>query len=206
MGSNERKERGKEELKRKILDAATEIIVKEGYENLSIRKIAQTIEYSPGNIYHYFKNKAEIISFIVDEGYKKILQSQSRMKIDLINPEKSLVESLKDYINLQMDQPNSFRAILLNDIEGTGEKIGVLEEGISKKRKTFEVMIQVLDLCVQKGIFRPVPLELTAQIIWCATHGLITRLILEKNIPDGQKENLINRHFDVLLKGLMNQE
>ena len=51
MGTKERKERDKLEMQQKILDAARELFMKEGYENVSIRKIAEKIEYSPGTIY-----------------------------------------------------------------------------------------------------------------------------------------------------------
>ncbi|MGL1180856.1 TetR/AcrR family transcriptional regulator, partial [Vibrio parahaemolyticus] len=59
MGINERKEKQKLELKRLILDASMKLFVEEGFENVSIRKIADLIEYSPTTIYLYFKDKNE---------------------------------------------------------------------------------------------------------------------------------------------------
>ncbi|MFX8778120.1 helix-turn-helix domain-containing protein, partial [Acinetobacter baumannii] len=61
MGINERKEKQKLELKRLILDASMKLFVEEGFENVSIRKIADLIEYSPTTIYLYFKDKNEIL-------------------------------------------------------------------------------------------------------------------------------------------------
>ena len=60
MGIAERKEREREEVKDLILNAAREIFLSEGYENTSIRKIATKIEYSPGIIYHHFKDKNDL--------------------------------------------------------------------------------------------------------------------------------------------------
>ena len=45
---------------RAILDAARELFVAEGYHNVSIRKIAEKIEYSPAAIYGYFPSKDDI--------------------------------------------------------------------------------------------------------------------------------------------------
>ena len=57
MGVIERKAREKQELKRQILDAARELFVKHGYESVSMRKIADKIEYSPATIYTYLRTK-----------------------------------------------------------------------------------------------------------------------------------------------------
>ena len=54
MGIKERQERDREAVRRSILDAARELFVAEGFQNVSIRKIAERIEYSPAAIYGYF--------------------------------------------------------------------------------------------------------------------------------------------------------
>lgn len=72
MGIRERRDAEKAEMKKKIMDAAVEIINQEGYENLSIRKIAAKIEYSPTAIYLYYKDKAQIIADMADGLYREI--------------------------------------------------------------------------------------------------------------------------------------
>ncbi len=57
MSTKNRREREREKMRRRILDAAKDLFVKEGFENVSMRRIAGVIEYSPGAIYRYFKNK-----------------------------------------------------------------------------------------------------------------------------------------------------
>ncbi len=52
-----RKQREKEEMRHLILEAAKKIFLTKGYEQASIRNIAEEIEYSPGTIYLYFKEK-----------------------------------------------------------------------------------------------------------------------------------------------------
>jgi AcrR family transcriptional regulator len=60
MGIKERQERDREAVRRGILDAARELFVAEGYMNVSIRKIAERIEYSPAAVYGYFESKDDI--------------------------------------------------------------------------------------------------------------------------------------------------
>ena len=203
MGIVERRQVEKEILRKKIIDAASGILVKDGYENLSIRKIASVIEYSPGIIYHYFKDKAEIVACIVEEQYGSILKKMSEISVDVENPENTIINGLRCYIELMLDSPEQFRAILMNDIEAIQENVNMLEEGISKKRKSIEDLCKLVSLGIEKGKFREMDVELTAQIIWTSTHGLVSRLVLEKNIPKEQKDKLINHHFKMLINGLL---
>jgi len=70
MGIKERQERDREAVRRSILDAARELFVSEGYRNVSIRKIAEKIEYSPAALYGYFPSKDDIFYSLADEGFR----------------------------------------------------------------------------------------------------------------------------------------
>src|SRR4051812_2136564 len=70
MGIKERHERDREAVSRAILDAARELFVSEGYQNVSIRKIAERIEYSPAAIYGYFPCKDDIFFALAEEGFR----------------------------------------------------------------------------------------------------------------------------------------
>ncbi len=69
LGSSERRAREKENLRRAILDAARELFVAEGYDAVTMRKIADRIEYSPTTIYLHFKDKDEILLCLSEEGF-----------------------------------------------------------------------------------------------------------------------------------------
>lgn len=202
MGITERRRLEKEELQRKILDAAGAILVEEGYEGLSIRKIANRIEYSPGLIYHYFKDKATIVAALVERGYSRILEAIGSIPADPADPVGTIRRAFTRYIGLALESPLQYRAILLNDIEGVREKVGILEQGITKKRKSMELLSGIIDRAIRGGQFRPVEPELAAQIVWTSTFGLLARLLLEPEIPQDQRERLLNQHFDLLFYGL----
>src|SRR5688572_7024617 len=70
MGIKERQVRDREAVRRAILDAARELFVSEGYQNVSIRKIAERIEYSPAAIYGYFPSKDDIFFALAEEGFR----------------------------------------------------------------------------------------------------------------------------------------
>lgn len=70
VGIKERQERDRQTLSRAILDAARELFVAEGFGNVSIRKIAERIEYSPAAIYGYFPSKDDIFFALAEEGFR----------------------------------------------------------------------------------------------------------------------------------------
>src|SRR5215469_11069349 len=79
MGVKERKLRQKKFLRQEILDAASELFVKEGFENVSMRRIAEKIEYSPTTIYLYFKDKAELLEQVCHETFARLTAHLTRI-------------------------------------------------------------------------------------------------------------------------------
>src|ERR1700743_4005249 len=85
MGILERKEKQKLEIRKLILDASMKLFMEEGFENVTIRRIAELIEYSPTTVYLYFKDKDEIFYSLHDIGFEK-LQEFNRNLDGIQNP------------------------------------------------------------------------------------------------------------------------
>ena len=73
MGIKERQTREREAVRQSILAAARTLFLAEGYANVSMRKIAEQIEYSPGAIYSYFASKEDIFFALAEEGLQRLL-------------------------------------------------------------------------------------------------------------------------------------
>lgn len=80
MGIRERQDRERQAVTTAILDAARDLFVAEGYRNVSIRKIAERIEYSPAAIYSYFASKDDIFFSLAEEGFR-LLDGQIRLAV-----------------------------------------------------------------------------------------------------------------------------
>ena len=74
MGVKERQERDREAVARAILDAARDLFVAEGYQNISIRKSAEKIEYSPAASYGSFASKDDIFLALAEEGFRLLFE------------------------------------------------------------------------------------------------------------------------------------
>src|SRR3954451_1001921 len=87
MGIKERQERDREAVRRAILDAARELFVQEGFQHVSIRRVAEKIEYSPAAIYSYFPSKDDIFYALAEEGFRLLYgEPESYVALDALPP------------------------------------------------------------------------------------------------------------------------
>src|SRR5260370_39487020 len=108
MGTKQRRAREKEGLREEILAAARTLFVKDGYESVSIRKIADKVEYAPGTIYLYFRDKAEILDRICEETFAKLLRKMHAIEQDSAAPLDKLRRGLRTYIQFGLENPNHY--------------------------------------------------------------------------------------------------
>jgi AcrR family transcriptional regulator len=198
MGIKERKEREKDEFREIILKAASQIMEEEGVDKLSIRKIAAKIEYSPAIIYHYFKNKEDIINILMKKGYEKILSGLFSLEDLPDKTDEKFKKLLKRYIFLALRMSDEYKTVMMNTTPEVLSHTSVLFKGASRERKALALLCNfVKDLSENKTLDDDAA-ELTAQIVWAATFGLIIRLITEKDTMEEQKERLINSHVELM--------
>src|SRR5882724_7399258 len=113
MGVRERRAREKRFLRQEILDAASELFVKEGFENVSMRRIADRIEYSPTTIYLYFKDKAELLESICQETFSKLTERLTKILEQPGDPTDRLKRGLMAYIEFGLENPHHYRSTFM---------------------------------------------------------------------------------------------
>jgi AcrR family transcriptional regulator len=80
MGTTDRRTRHRASLRREILDAASRLFVEEGYDRVTMRGVAQRIEYSPTTIYLHFKDKAELFGAVCEETFSQLSERLETLK------------------------------------------------------------------------------------------------------------------------------
>lgn len=114
MGISERKEREKRELRTRIMEATAKILIDEGYEKTTIRKVAEAIEYSPRTVYLYFRDKDSLLMEIIEDGFAATLEKRSEIKesLDYSKPAQIFGVQLKNNIQTALSSPKLYRAVL----------------------------------------------------------------------------------------------
>ncbi|MDT3424735.1 AcrR family transcriptional regulator [Paenibacillus forsythiae] len=195
----ERQERERDEMRQAILDAAGLIVAEEGLKRLSIRKIAERIEYSPGIIYHYFAGKEAIIEQLLRQGYLEMVSGLDAVSAMESQPEAIFAQTMRRFIETSLADGVRYRDIMLNESPSVLSHTAVLFSGAASQREALALLIRLLRSFDRLKEKQDDELELTAQVIWSGAFGLILRLTVEKDLPAAQKERLIRHYLETTL-------
>jgi AcrR family transcriptional regulator len=127
MGITERKTRQKQALRERILDAARRIVVREGFAALSMRKIADAIEYSPATLYLYFASRDEIARALCTEGYAQLLATFEPLA-QIADPAERLKAMAHAYVGFGVAHPQTYRLIFMEDPTYLSAALGAAPE------------------------------------------------------------------------------
>ncbi len=196
----QRRELEKEKLKTKILDTACKLLRKGSYEQLSIRKIAKKIDYSPTMLYTYFKSKADIMYHIVERLFGRMMD---RFKtLDLTDVDKSMRQGLRIYIETALEYPDEYRLVFSSSESISKEDPCDYLNQDSLNFAAFQVLQSAIQSGMDADIYVKADAMLAAQSAWASLHGLCILLIQNPLFPWKDREELIARHIDILVAGL----
>ncbi len=203
MGVLERKAREREELRQQILDAARELFVREGYESVSMRKIADKIEYSPASIYTYFEDKDEILGCLCEETFAQLhmhkLAAVHEMKGD---PLEVLKKGMETYIRFGLDHPDHYIVTFILKAPPYEKPEQCQTRKAQTGKRCFDDMRNIVRRCMEEGKIKSADLEETSQALWAGIHGLTALFITQPGFPFVERERLIRRTIEILVRGV----
>ena len=180
MGPRERREREREEIRGRILDAARELFVAEGYEAVTMRRIAERIEYSPTAIYFHFKDKETLLHEICDADFLT-LAHQLGDAAQIADPIEKLKATGLAYFRFGVDYPNHYRLMFMTPHPPLGDDHDV-EKG-NPEQDAYAFLKQIVEQAIGEKRFRRelTDVELLSQTIWAGMHGVVSLHIAKCN-------------------------
>jgi AcrR family transcriptional regulator len=211
MASQERREREREELRGKILDAARSLFIQHGYEAVSMRKIADAIEYSPTAIYVHFKDKQELMLALCRCDFGGF--SAECVKLATIEDPIERIRQLGlNYIRFAIAHPNQYRLMFMTsyNIEGPQPTQEDLDRKKDPSTSGYAVTKKAVEDAIAAGRFREdlTDPELVVQVIWGGVHGIASLEITHAKDPWMTWRSIEDRAqlmVDVLLRGLVRE-
>lgn len=201
MGIKERQERDRETVRRGILDAARDLFVSEGYGNVSIRKIAERIEYSPAALYSYFASKDDIFFALAAEGFDLLGASPPHAQRDEeLAPLSRLRATLWRLYAFSVDHPQYFALMFL---DRSVPRISRADECFPSARRVKLEIEACIQACVDAGDLPPT--MRTPVAFRLLTVGLLgmAAMRLSDRVPEGEHPDALARDIlDVTIAGL----
>jgi AcrR family transcriptional regulator len=186
MGISERKERDKQEMRKLILDTAMKLFLEEGFGNVSIRRIADNIEYSPATIYLYFKDKDEILYALHTEGFDELFRRQQAVTA-IADPRQRLLKHGEIYIRFALENPEYYNLMFI--MRSTAKKITAENDWVAGRR-SYEFFMQDVQTAIDAKVLTTDDATLATFSLWSHAHG-VAALILRNRCPMLDQEKLL---------------
>ena len=168
MGIKERQDRERQAVREAILDAARDLFVTEGYRNVSIRKIAERIEYSPAAIYSYFPSKDDIFFALAEEGFRR-LDTKVRESLGHGEPLEEVRACWWAYYEFSKEQREFFELMF---VDRSVPQITEQWTGLAFVHQMIAFAAGRIQRCIDAGVFpagtNP---EVAMHLIWGALTG-----------------------------------
>ena len=212
--SRVRRERQKEELRAAILRAASELFYEKGYENFSLRQVAERIGYTPTTLYLYFHDKDDLLFAAVQNGFSAFDQRMRQVAIDVEEPMARLEALGRAYIAWGIENPALYQLMFmqradfallprLDDDESVllQGKPADDEEARSVAR---QMLVSAVADAMKVGALKPSSPLIVADVLWSGVHGLVA-LALSPLMSNEHAQAVIEPLLRTLIDGVCAQ-
>jgi len=202
-----------------ILDAAEKVFAEEGEEGLSIRRLAEEIDYSPAAIYRYFASKDELVDELKEAFFERILVLIEVNRASAAPFPVRMRNCVSAYIRTALEKPHHYAAAFSGFAQQAAAPIHLdIPEGpvraegplLSNKARAFDFLVEMIATGQAGGHLRTdIDPAAAAFCAWSACHGMAMIMIHTQALPagetvapDGPLETIIASHADIFVRGL----
>ena len=175
MGLHERRQREKEETRQRILDASLELFLKEGLVQVSLRRIATEIEYSPAAIYRYFSSRDEILWALCSDGFDKLrLWLEKKPRRD---PRRQVRRLGLAYLGFASANPQLYDLMFL---QTNPLKVPRDDPRWAQYTTAYQPLRAAVRACQAAGYLKGVSAEAVSFSLWSMVHGMVSLVIKDR--------------------------
>jgi AcrR family transcriptional regulator len=194
------RERYRSELRAATLSAARDLIKEEGYEGLTLRKLARRMQCSPMALYTYFADKQALLTALALEGFEKLAkrhEGTSRRE-----PLSALRKIMSNHIAFAEENPTEYRILFLSV-----RPLAVVKktrQEIQESNPAFRLLFKCVQSCLEAGVLRGDAFAIST-IALTAAHGAASLLITLPDFPFGSHRRYAEEVVATTLSGLQNR-
>jgi AcrR family transcriptional regulator len=178
MARTPKKEFDKNRMRGLILDTAMKLFLRDGYERVTLRAIAREMDYSPGIIYWYFKNKNDILFALHAIGFEKLDAKQQETQT-IKDPWKRLLRSGKNYLSFALKNPEYYDLMFI--MRGPAKMMKEKKNWTSGLH-SYEMLKKDVHECIKAGSLIKTNTEVATFAFWSFLHGMASIIIRERGV------------------------
>jgi AcrR family transcriptional regulator len=207
MGSKERRERERLNLKTRILDAAREMFCNEGYESVTMRNLAKRIEYSATAIYLHFKDKESLLAELCGGDLADLDAAMAAVAAPLPPLERMHACGIA-FVRFALAHPNQYRLVFMMPKPAAFQRDPAHAGGlVEPDHKAYANLRANFAEIIAAGVLKPgfTDPDMLAQIYFSGLHGIVAIAIHmgEHRLPEWKSpEAQVTAFVDALLQGI----
>lgn len=189
-----------------IIAAATALLVSEGYEAMTMRKVAAAVGISSTALYLYFREKDELLDTVCHQVFSQISPALEEL---LARPDEPIVllrEGLRQYLWFGLANPDQYRVVFLTrrprDAWDHRAPLHYIDRWGQPRINTFMYLVEGLRRCMEAGQIRQAELLPLAESVLAAQHGLLALLLLSPDQKWSDPQLLVDQQVDLIVRGL----
>lgn len=194
-----------------ILEAARQLFLQQGFENVSTRKIAERVGISQTALFAYYKTKDDILNSLIRKAFDELDRAMAEVDRTAKGPEDWLRRGIAGYITFGLEHPDEYRLAFMvikpYRKPYNAERLEEPGEGTRMGVPIFLRLVEKVAEAMQTGIVRPdlgSPMQV-AQTLWTSIHGLVAALIARPrpHFPWEDVDTLSQVQTNMLLNGML---
>ena len=205
MGIAERKERQRAELREHILAAARKIVLDEGFDALTMRKIADEIEYSAATIYLYFENREALGRALCAEAFEHLVSYLAAGVSEIADPLERLKAIGRCYARFGLENPKEYKLLFMTDAAFMAALFGEIagnKDPDDPGERAFQFVVDTVQAGMDAGLIRRGDPVMIGELAWTSVHGIVSLALTCHTALESPVEQLIDLSCDVLARGL----
>jgi AcrR family transcriptional regulator len=193
MGIKERREREKQITKQAILLAARQIARQEGWTALTIRKVAEQIEYSPPMVYEYFSSKESIFLALLHEGFEMLEEAMRQAQHSNPDVQEQLYRIGEAYWQFASDNPDLYQ--VMHGLSGVSIDP---QETAKAVQKVCAIPLEALETWAKANQVTLADPMAYLEVTWCVLHGIVSLTIVNR-VDTNRSRAMIQQTLEDLL-------
>lgn len=202
--SAERRERSRQKTRQAILEAATRMFEREGYEGFSLRQVAENIGYTPTTIYLYFKDKDDLLFAVCSQGFSEFTQALQTAYAAHSDPLERLKALGWAYLEFGLSHPLHYQVMFMQRAEWVTKATN--SKGDAESANSYLIQMSAVIEAMKAGVIRMGDPVETTNLIWSGIHGIVSLALSMKGIVPKWEAADVRRtaeeYFEMLARGM----
>jgi AcrR family transcriptional regulator len=170
-------------LRAATLETTRTLLVRDGYENLSMRKIARQVGCSVSSIYEHFASKDQLVHALIDEGFQRWYEVVAEAAEAPGTPLRRLELHCREYVNFGLANPEFYEIMYLQHPRALGR---FPRELFRRATRSMDVLSRLVQETAPGALAGPAEARIQAHVVWALLHGVVSTILanrLESRIP-----------------------